>query len=92
MKYYIFENWPVLAKKCPKIKKLGFRKFYANHISGHSFCSNWLKIGPDTPYMIINKVTEAFLKILISSDFVLHIPLVKTMKELDNFILKGVDV
>ena len=38
---------------------------------GHSCCSKWLKFGPNTPYMIRNKVTEAFLKILIFSDFML---------------------
>ena len=54
-----------------KYEKCDFLKFQSNRIRGHNFCTNWLKYGPDTPYMISNKVAEAFLKIQIISDFML---------------------
>ena len=52
-----------------KNKNCEFLKFYGYCNRGHTFCSNWLKFGPDTPYMTPNKVTEDILKVLIFSDF-----------------------
>ena len=54
---------------------------------GHSFCSKWLKFGPDTPYMIRNKVTEAILKILIFSDFLLIFA--PKNHEIETFLVKN---
>ena len=58
------------AQKMAKIEKCDFLKFHSNKYQGHSFYSNWLKFGPDTPYTIPNGA-GAFLKFFIFSDFML---------------------
>ena len=39
-----------------------FTQIVLGGIRGNSFCSNWLKFGPDTPYMIPNKFTEVIVE------------------------------
>ena len=67
---YLSKCWPVLPKKWRKLKNVIFSNFTQISIRGHSFYSNWLKFGPDTPYTIPNGA-GAFLKFFIFSDFML---------------------
>ena len=67
-----------------------FSKIWLKSYHGSQFFSNWLKFGPDTPYMIPNKVMGPLLKILIFSDFMLifHQKITKSpnfQKSLHNF-------
>ena len=61
--FWKFRSFLFYANFAPKNHKIAiFLKFHSNRIRGHRFCSNWLKFGPNTPYMIPNKVAEAFWK------------------------------
>ena len=67
----IFKILTSFAAKMDKNEKMRNSHISLNFFRGHSYCSNWLRIAPDSLWMIQKRFKKAFLKICISTDFML---------------------